>query len=480
MSPHSSTNKAGNKVKNKAGSKTGSPDRRLNMRRPLLTIEHLRAQGRSMRESVPRELHGDWKPAAERGDILSIIRQSNAGRQERLIPLRMERMAASPLAFLRGAAAVMAHDLATTPTIGYNVVLDGDAHLSNFGLYGTPQRELVFDLNDFDETVIGPWEWDLKRLTASVNVAGRENGLSVRERRLAVVQAVLGYQQNMKRLEGLGTLDIWYLHAYPGRANIMRKVPAKAQAVIEKVVAKAWRSDNRGFLGKVAEKDAHGQWRFREDPPILTRVNAAQKKSLITALEKYSLTLTRERRYMLSRYRVADVAHRVVGVGSVGTRAYLALLMGKHDNDPLLLQIKEASAPAHAPYLPSRQAEFNHEGKRVVMGQRALQASSDVMLGWTDMDGRPYYVRQMKNLKASVPIEWLTGDAFNFYCWACGALLARAHARTSEAATIAGYCGVSKILRESFADWAEAYGDQTEKDHARLRAAVKRSDQATV
>jgi uncharacterized protein (DUF2252 family) len=428
-----------------------------------------------MRETVPREVHGQWKPDANREDILSIIRRSNAGRQQRLIPLRMERMAASPLAFLRGAAAVMAHDLFPTPTIGFNVVLAGDAHLGNFGLYGTPQRELVFDLNDFDETVIGPWEWDLKRLTASINVAGRENGLSARERRVAVMEAVLGYQKNMARLETIGTLDIWHLHSYPGRANLLRKVPAKAQAVIEKVIAKASRSDHRGFLTRVADKDAVGRWRFREDPPILTRVSSARKESLVTALENYSLTLTRELRYMLSRYRVVDVAHRVVGVGSVGTRAYLVLLMGKHENDPLFLQIKEALVPALAPYLPSRRAVFQHEGQRVVVGQRALQATSDVMLGWTTMEGRQYYVRQMKNLKASVPVEWLTGDAFNFYCWACGALLARAHARTSEGATIAGYCGTSKPLRESLADWAEAYGDQTVIDHARLRAQWKRS-----
>ncbi len=340
--------------------------------------------------------------------------------------------------------------------------------------YGSPHRELVFDLNDFDETLIGPWEWDLKRLTASVNVAGRENGLSARERREAVMQAVQGYQMNMERLEPMGTLDIWHLHSFPGRANELRKVPAKAQAVIEKIVAKATRSDHNGLLRKVADKDPAGHWRFREDPPILTRVHAARKKSLILALEKYSLTLTRELRYMLSRYRVEDVAHRVVGVGSVGTRAYLALLIGKHDNDPLFLQVKEALVPAHAPYLPLRRAVFAHEGQRVVVGQRALQATSDVMLGWTEMDGRHYYVRQMKNLKGSVPVEWLTGDAFNFYAWACGALLARAHARTSEAATIAGYCGVSKPLRESFADWAEAYGDQTVADHARLRAHMKR------
>jgi uncharacterized protein (DUF2252 family) len=453
-----------------------SPDERLNLRQPLPTVSDLHEQGKSLRETVPRELHGQWKPDDQRGDVLSIIRRRNAGRQKRLIPLRMERMAASPFAFLRGAAAVMAYDLSPTPTMGSNVVLAGDAHLGNFGLYGTPQREVVFDLNDFDETVVGPWEWDLKRLTASANVAGRENGLSTRERRTAVAEVVRGYQDNMARLEHLGTFDTWHLHAFPGRTNVLRKVPAKAQAVIEKVLAKALQSDHQGLLPKVAVKDEAGHWRFREDPPILTRVNSAKKKALITALEEYSLTLTRERRYMLSRYRVSDVAHRVVGIGSVGTRTYLALLMGKDDNDPLFLQIKEALTPAHAPYLPLRRSEIGHDGQRVVTGQRALQSSSDVMLGWTEMDGHEYYVRQMKNLKASVPIEWLTGDAFNFYCWACGALLARAHAKTSEAAIIAGYCGRSKPLRESFADWAEAYGDQTVMDHARLRAAVKRSE----
>jgi uncharacterized protein (DUF2252 family) len=455
--------------------KADTSDERLDLQSPLPTIEKLRAQGKAMRTRVPRELHGQWTLDKKREDILSLIRESNVGRQERLIPLRMERMAESPFAFLRGASAVMAYDLFRTPTTGYNVVLAGDAHISNFGLYGSPQRELVFDLNDFDETVMGPWEWDLKRLTASVNVAGRENGLSARERRDAVKQAVMGYQQNMKRLESMGTLDIWYLHSYPGQASVLRKVPVKAKAVIEKVVAKALGSHNQSLLDKVAAKSAAGHWLFREEPPILTRVNAGKTKSVIRALEEYSLTLTRERRYMLSRYRVADVAHRVVGVGSVGTRAYLVLLMGKTDNDPLLLQIKEASAPAHAPYLPLRRARFQHEGKRVVIGQRALQASSDVMLGWTEIEGRPYYVRQMKNLKASVPIEWLTGDSFNFYAWACGTLLARAHARTGEAAVIGGYCGLSKVLRESFADWAEAYGDQTEKDHARLAAEVKRT-----
>ena len=456
--------------------KTASRNSGIHLRTPLPTVEQLHSQGRALREIVPRESHGQWAPTKDRADVLSILKKGNIGRLQDLVPLRMGRMAASPFAFLRGSAAVMAHDLAKTPDMGFKVVLDGDAHVNNFGIYGTAQRELVFDLNDFDETIIGPWEWDLKRLVASVNVAGRENGLNVKERRTAVMQAVAGYQQNMQRLEKMGTLDIWYLHAYPERENILRKVPAKAEAVVKKVMRKALQSDNHSLLTKVAEKNGKGKWQFREDPPILRRVKPALQNKLVSALERYSLTLPSERRYMLSTYRVADVAHRVVGVGSVGTRAYLALLMGKSDNDPLFLQIKEATDSAHAPYINSWKPQFQHAGQRIVIGQRAIQASSDVMLGWTDVDGRPYYVRQMKNLKASIPVEWLTGDSFNFYGWACGALLARAHARTGEAAVMAGYCGRSSVLQEALADWAEAYGNQTEIDHSKLVDAIKRGE----
>jgi uncharacterized protein (DUF2252 family) len=446
---------------------------RINLRSPLPTVQELHAKGRAMREKVPRELHGQWKPDAKREDVLKLIEQSNVGRQQHLVPLRMERMAASPFAFLRGAAGIMGYDLFKTSNIGCNVVLAGDAHLNNFGIYGSAERELLFDINDFDETVVGPWEWDLKRLTASVNVAGRENGLNARERAIAVSQAVMGYQDNMQRLESMGTLDIWYLHATPTRSNVLRKVPAKAQAVINKVCGKALQSDNATLLGKIAEKVEDGHWKFREDPPILTFVPTALRDQLITALERYAFTLPRERRHMLSKYRVMDVAHRVVGVGSVGTRAYLVLLMGKTDNDPLFLQIKEATTPALEPYLPNRQKEYSHNGQRVVVGQHALQASSDVMLGWTEIDGRTYYVRQMKNLKASIPVEWLTGESFNFYGYACGAILARAHGRISEPAIISGYCGRSGVLRNSLALWAEAYGNQTVADHAKLVAAMK-------
>ena len=271
----------------------------------------------------------------------------------------------------------------------------------------------------------------------------------------------------------MGVLDVWYLHAYPGRDNQLVKPDAKSKAVVEKTLAKALRTENRTLLPKVAERASNGSWKFREDPPVLTRVDASTKAKITEALNRYSETLPRERRFMLSRYHLADVAHRIVGVGSVGTRAYLALLFGNGDDDPLFLQVKESVQPAHAPYLPPLAEEFRHNGKRAVMGQRSLQASSDPMLGYTGMDGRDYYVRQMKNLKASIPVEWLTGPSFNFYAWACGSLLARAHSRTGDPAAIAGYCGNSKVLDEALAEWAESYGDQTEQDHATLLAAIK-------
>jgi uncharacterized protein (DUF2252 family) len=440
----------------------------------LVPWEKRHAAGKDLRRAVPRESLAEWIPPKGRPDPLKLIAESNKGRQKDLIPLRMGRMAASPFTFLRGSACVMAADLSTSPISGIPVIIDGDAHLNNFGFYGTPQREVVFDLNDFDEVTIGPWEWDLKRLVASVNVAGRENGLNRRERAAAVQRAVQGYRSNMARLESMGLMEIWYLHAYPGRLNPLIKIDPKSEAIFRKVLAKALVTDNKALVPKVAERRNDGSWIFRDDPPVLTRVTASTKAKVIDALNRYSSTLPRERGFMLSHYRVADVAHRVVGVGSVGTRAYLALLFGNGDNDPLFLQVKEAAPPAHAPYLPQLTKDFLHDGKRVVSGQKGLQASNDPMLGYTEIDGRHYYVRQMKNLKASIPVEWLTGASFNFYAWACGALLARAHARVGDAARIAGYCGNSAVLDKALAEWAESYGDQTEQDHATLVDSIKR------
>jgi len=439
------------------------------------------AEGKELRRAVPRESHAEWKPSSHRPDPLKLLAESNKGRQKDFVPLRMGRMAASPFAFLRGAACVMADDLSTSPISGIPAALDGDAHINNFGMYGTPQREVVFDLNDFDEATIGPWEWDLKRLVASINVAGRQNGLNRHERAAAVMRGVSGYRLNMNRLQSMGVLDVWYLHAYARSDNPFGKVDPKSRAVFIKTMAKALKTDNRTLLPKVAERGRSGSWKFRDDPPVLTRVDASTKAKVLEGLNTYTKSISPERRFMLRRYQLVDVAHRVVGVGSVGTRAYLALLFGNGDSDSLFLQVKESVQAAHAPYLPPLPEEIRHNGKRVVMGQRALQASSDPMLGYTEIDGRDYMVRQMKNLKASVPVEFLSGAPFNFYVWVCGAILARAHARTGDPARIAGYCGKSSALDEALADWAESYGDQTEADHAKLLASIKRGEtKATV
>jgi uncharacterized protein (DUF2252 family) len=284
---------------------------------------------------------------------------------------------------------------------------------------------------------------------------------------------VEGYRANAQRLQAMPLLDIWYLHAYVDRTSPLVKIDPESQAILSKASAKARLQTNAALLQKIAERRANGAWQFRTDPSILTPIDSATKEQVIDGLNGYTSTLMRERKVLLRKYHVVDVAHRVVGVGSVGTRAYLVLLMGRGDDDSLFLQVKEATAPAHAPYLPKLPDEFSHEGKRVVSFQRALQASSDMLLGWTTIDNRPFYVRQMKNMKGGMPVEFLVGEQMSFYAWACGAILARAHARTGEPALIAGYCGGNEVLDEALADWAEAYGDQNVLDHAALVKAIK-------
>ncbi|MBS0260954.1 MAG: DUF2252 domain-containing protein [Planctomycetes bacterium] len=437
-------------------------------------------QGQALRDKASRQSHSVWKPAPDRADPVATVLASNAGREENFIPIRMGRMAQSPFAFLRGACAVMAGDLARTPISGKQVVIDGDAHINNFGLYGTPQRDVVIDINDFDEATVGPWEWDLKRLVASVNVAGRENGRDADERQAAVMRCVRGYVAIARRLMNVGILETWSLFAYAdldrNEATIKAvgvHVDNKFRAIVKKVLTKARRTHNHTLLEKVARRQADGAWRFVEDPPILTRIDQDTRKKVIASLIDYAETLPPEYRIMLHRYSVADVCHRVVGVGSVGLRAYLVLLFGNGDEDPLFLQVKEAVAPAHAPYLPAVKLRVDHEGRRVIGTQRVLQSLGDPLLGYTTIDGRHYFVRQMKNLKASMPVEFLAGESFEYWSWFCGALLARAHARSGDIAKIAGYIGKSDLFAAALADFAEAYGDQTERDHAALVAAVR-------
>ena len=449
---------------------------RIDLRAGVESWDKRRHVGKRLRAEVPHAAQATLASDSDRPDPIALIEAAHEGRQPRLLPLRVARMASSPFAFLRGAAHVMAWDLSRGPRSGIDVVMNGDAHIDNFGLFGTPQRDIVLDLNDFDEVTIGPWEWDLKRLAAGLAVAIADAGAPAGERRNAVMEAVSGYQQTMRRLAPQGSLDVWYQTT---RADVPHlaglRMDTEARAVVRRAVDKARRRNNRSLLGQVAERRTDGSWRLQADPPILTPVDAETREGVVTGLERYAETLPRERRFMLDRYHVVDVAHRVVGVGSVGTRAYLALLFGNSDADALFLQVKEAVHPAHASYLPSLPAPFSgHEGERVIYGQRLLQAVGDPLLGWTSIAGRPFYVRQMKNLKGAIPLARMSGASLLTFSYAYGALLARAHARTGDAAAIAGYCGSGKHhdLCGAIADWAAAYAEQNAADFSRFRAAI--------
>jgi uncharacterized protein (DUF2252 family) len=432
-----------------------------------------RARGRQLRDAVPFDAHANWQLESDRPDPVGRVLVSNAGRQERLIPLRMARMAASPFAFLRGAANVMAWDLAHTPSIGHHVMIDGDAHLNNFGLFRTPRQDVVFDLNDFDETLIAPWEWDLKRLFSSINVAARENGIDAGGRERAVRSASSAYRTTMAQLWQVPAYDLWQMRSYASVQHMDAPVALDAaeKATIVKAVERATKRSHATMLARVAEPDGKS-WRLRDDPPILTRLDAAEKNHVMEGLRAYLLTIAGEWRMMLEHYDVVDVAHRVVGVGSVGTRAYLVLLLGRAHGDPFFMQVKEGIVPAAAPFVPPLAEPFGHQGRRVVHGQRLLQSSSDPLLGWTTISGRDFYVRQMKNMRGSIPVDWLHGATFDFYAWCLGLLLARAHARTGDAALIAGYCGSSDRLDAAYAVWAERYGAQTVADHAAFTQAI--------
>ena len=449
---------------------------RIDLRSQGEPWEKRQTAGKVLRAALEHDAHAVWTPSVERPDPVATVEAAHAGRQENLIPLRVSRMAGSPFAFLRGAAHVMAWDLAHSPRSGIDVVMDGDAHLANFGLFGTPQHDIVLDLNDFDEVTIGPWEWDLKRLAAGIAVSARDSGVGKSERRRAVTGCVAGYRLAMLELAPQGPLDVWHRAARADELEFKGiDIDPDSQEVIRKAVAKAKRRNNKSLLDQVGERRTDGGWRLREDPPILTAVDDRVREGVISGLERYAESLPRERRFMLSRYHVVDVVHRVVGVGSVGTRAYLALLFGNSDEDALFLQVKEAVRPAHAPYLdPLPEPYRSHEGTRVVYGQRLLQAVGDPLLGWTTIDDRPFYVRQMKNMKGEVPMALLTGRPFVYFAWGYGALLARAHARTGDAAAISGYCGGrdDRSLDGALTEWAEAYADQNERDHAAFVRAI--------
>jgi len=442
------------------------------------------AAGKRARASAPRTAHGEWTPAADRPDPIALLEEQAKSRVPELVPIRHGRMAASPFAFFRGAAAVMASDLASTPASGLRAQLCGDAHLSNFGGFASPERELLFDLNDFDETLAGPWEWDLKRLVASIALAARERGFDDAQRHAAVRATARRYREAMRELAAHTPLEIWYARVDASELEAQRgpRLPKAAMARFERTVEKARRKDHlRAFARLVHEVD--GEPRFLSDPPLLVPIEqllpAAQASELHAGMreliEAYRATLPEERRQLLDRYRYADLARKVVGVGSVGTRAWVVLMLGPA-GEPLFLQCKEAQPSVLEPYAGAR--EHDNCGERVVRGQRLMQAASDIFLGWLRTPGvdgieRDFYVRQLWDWKASANVEAMEPQTLASYGRLCGGTLARAHARSGDAAAIAGYAGRGETLDRALAAFAEAYADQTERDHAALLAAIE-------
>ncbi|MEV6978560.1 DUF2252 domain-containing protein [Kitasatospora sp. NPDC093806] len=433
-----------------------------------------RERGKALRVRTPRERHAEFAPAADRPTAVEAIEASNAGRLAELVPIRLGRMAATPFAFLRGSAGLMAADLAVTPTSGTVAQLCGDAHAANFGLYGDARGQLVMDINDFDETVPGPWEWDLKRLAASLVLAGREIGADETTARRAAFDAVGAYRRTMRTLAKLPALDAW-------NAVADEQLVSFAQAhdlaeVLQKVGAKALGNTSARFAAKSTVRSAEGGWRFTAAPPVLSEVSDATASAVATALGPYVRTVPAELHPLLSRYRVQDVAFRVVGTGSVGTRSYVVLLTD-HREQPLVLQVKEARPSVLLPHLARAghpvTAPDNHEGRRVVLGQKRMQVVSDTLLGWTTVDGLPYQVRQFRNRKGSVDPAALLPAQLDDYARITGALLARAHAHTADPGVISGYCGKNEALDEAVAAFAVAYADRTEADHADLVAAIR-------
>ncbi|MEU9128499.1 DUF2252 domain-containing protein [Kitasatospora sp. NPDC048540] len=431
-------------------------------------------RGRALRDKAPRESHAALRLPADRPSVVAAVEQANAGRLSELVPIRIGRMAASPFAFLRGSAGLMAHDLAATPASGVVAQLCGDAHAANFGVYGDARGHLVMDINDFDETAPGPWEWDLKRLAASLVLAGRQAGASEQVCRQAAADAASSYRRTMRRLAKMPAVDAW--NAVPDEQLVTFTDAHELREVLDGVSAKALRNTSARFAAKSTVRGEDGRWRFTAAPPVLSEVSRAQAASVAGALDGYLATVPEELHPLLARYSVQDVAFRIVGTGSVGTRSYVVLLTDRRE-EPLVLQVKEARASVLL--APLARAGFavagpaGHEGRRVVLGQKRMQVVSDVLMGWATVDGLPYQVRQFRNRKGSVDPAALQPALLDDYGRLTGALLARAHAHTAEAAVIAGYTGKGDELDRAVAAFAVAYADQSEADHAELVAAIR-------
>lgn len=435
----------------------------------------LRDAGKALRQKIPRDVHAAWKPAPSRVDPLSILQGADAERLSELVPIRYGRMMQSPFAFFRGSAAVMAADLAATPTLGVKVQACGDCHLKNFGGFATPERQIVFDINDFDETLPAPWEWDVKRLAASFVLAARSNGLASDAAQGFAMECARSYRKAIREYSDMNCLDRWY--ARIDRDTFLAEIPdakmrTRAERRIEKAVAKRGSAADYPKLAQTT----HGQIHIRDAPPLIFHPDVTRdadfRRVVDEVFARYRESLPDDRRMLMDLYRFVDAAIKVVGIGSVGTRCWIVLFMSA-SNDPLFLQLKQAGPSVLEPY--AGKSVYPNNGQRVVMGQRLMQAASDIFLGWTASPAGDFYVRQLRDAKVSPLVETFDATMFETFAKMCGRNLARAHAKSGDDARIvAGYLGKSSQFDEAIGAFAVAYADQAERDHAALVAAVKR------
>jgi uncharacterized protein (DUF2252 family) len=456
------------------------------IRAPHLTPAERAERGKAARAEVPRTSHADFAPADARPDPIELLQRQAETRVPELVPIRYGRMLVSPFTFYRGAALIMASDLALTPESGLRVQLCGDAHLSNFGVFASPERRLMFDLNDFDETLPGPWEWDVKRLAASLAVAGRDRGFTTGERKAIVTAAARAYRETMRRFAGMANLEVWYarfdieavLAEYSANLELRKRQVKRT----EKTLAKARTKDSMSAFEKLTTV-VNGERRIVAEPPLIVPVDElaenADREQLIEEIRglirSYRSSLEPDRRVLLEQYRFVDMARKVVGVGSVGTRAWIVLMLGRDGGDPLFLQAKEAQPSVLEQFAGA--SEYKNCGRRVVVGQRLMQAASDILLGWQHVTGldnreRDFYVRQLKDWKGSADIDAMLPKSMEIYARMCGWTLARAHARSGDRIAIAAYLGKSDAFDRAIAEFSEAYADQNERDYAALLDAV--------